>query len=644
MVEAFGIGGGRARGRTGGGLPAYYSPAMEAARPRGWRRRPRRGTVDRPLNVRLVRVAAIVVAPAVLALLFSVSTTGTLPRPPLDPLFNGAAAADLATALSTEHPSRIPGTAEAEAATRWYTETISGLGLPVDEDSWSADLPDLGVVELRNVVTVVPGRAEEAIVVVAHRDNAGIDQPLGDNASGTAALIELARGYAPQESSPAPLPQRTLVLVSTDAGAYGGAGVRRFVDVSPYAEGAIAAVVLDGIGSRGRPRLAIAGDGASSPARALVATAAARVAEQVGREPEVPSIAGQLVDLGVPFAAGEQGALLGSGVAAVTLTSQDPNDPGIPAGDPGSPLAIERFTRLGRATEALIGSVDASVGGAFQTHDSLFADDRAASGWTVRLTLIVMVVPFALGALDLLVRARRRAVSLKPAARALRARFLVWLYAGVLCWLGALGGIFPRGEALPLPPYSTFVEDWPVAGLILLGLALLAGWLVARRRISPLVRPTPEERLAGYTAALSALGLIAVFLALVKPYALIFVLPSLYAWLWLPLRRQFWARATIYCAGWIGPVTGLLVLSNELALDLVDAPLYVVGIATVGYLSPVSVVVALAWGAVAAQLAALAFGRYAPYAGGAEPPAAGPVRKALSRVAGARRRRYGRRR
>ena len=108
--------------RARGCLPAYYSPAMEAARPRGRRRRPRRGTVSRPVNTRLVRVAALVIAPALLAVLFSISTTGVLPRPALDPLFDGAAAVDLATRFSTENPDRVPGTTGAENAARWYRE------------------------------------------------------------------------------------------------------------------------------------------------------------------------------------------------------------------------------------------------------------------------------------------------------------------------------------------------------------------------------------------------------------------------------------------------------------------------------------------------------------------------------------------
>ena len=76
-----------------------------------------------------------------------------------------------------------------------------------------------------------------------------------DNATGTAALIELAKGFAPQELGPDPQPQHTLVFVSTDAGVYGGAGARRFGETSPYAGRAVAAVVLDDLGSGGGPEL-----------------------------------------------------------------------------------------------------------------------------------------------------------------------------------------------------------------------------------------------------------------------------------------------------------------------------------------------------------------------------------------------------
>lgn len=616
----------RAIARARGCLPAYYSPAMEAARPRGRRRRPRRGTVSRPVNTRLVRVAALVIAPALLAVLFSISTTGVLPRPALDPLFDGAAAVDLATRFSTENPDRVPGTTGAENATRWYRETIAGLGLVTEEDVWTEDLPELGNVELRNVVTVIPGRSAEAVVLVAHRDNAGVGSPVGDNAAATAALIELGRGFAPQETAPTALPERTLVLVSTDAGAYGGAGARRFARMSPYAESAIAAVVLEGFDRTGRPRVAIAGDRPVSPARTLVRTAAARVEEQTGRRPELASVLTQLVDLGIPYAAEEQGPLLDVGLSAVTIAANGPHS----TEDPGR--AAVAVGGLGRATEALVSSIDASVGSAFRTPDSLFFDERAASGWAVRLTLVVAVVPFVLGVVDLVARSRRRRLAFRSALRGLRARLLFWVYCALLLGLGALMGVFPTGAALALSPHSPPVTDRPVAGLVLLFTAAVLGWLTARRRLVSARSPAPEEQLAGYVVGLAWMALIAVGLALLEPYALVFVLPSLYAWLWLPASDRPWSRGLLYVVGLLGPLVGLAILANELDLGLFDALLYVLSLVTVGYVSLVSVLFAIAWLAAASQLAALVAGRYRPYADGAAQPPPGLVRTSLARA------------
>ena len=578
------------------------------------------------MNNRLVRVACVVIAPALLAVLFSISTTGVLPRSELDPLFDGAAAVGLATRFSTENPDRVPGTIGAESATRWYTETISGVGLLTEEDVWTEDLPDLGSVELRNVVTVIPGRSAEAVVLLAHRDNTGVDNPVGDNAAATAALIELARGFAPQESAPTALPERTLVLVSTDAGAYGGAGARRFARTSPYAETAIAAVVLDGFDRLGRPRIAVAGDRPASPARTLVRTAAARVEEQTGRPPELSSVLAQLVDLGIPYAAEEQGPLLDVGLSAVTIAAGGPQSTDDPA------RAAVAVGGLGRATEALVSSIDASVGAAFRTPDSLFFDERAASGWAVRLMLVVAIVPFVLGVVDLVARSRRRGLAFGPAVRGLRARLLLWIYWGLLLGLGALMGVFPRGAPLALSPHSPPVSDWPVAGLVLLSAAAVLGWLTARRRLVSAQSPAPEEQLAGYVVALTWIALVGVGLALLKPYALVFVLPSLYAWLWLPATDRAWSRGLLYVSGLLGPLVGLAVLASELDIGPFDTVLYVLSLVTVGYVSLGSVLFALAWLAGASQLGVLATGRYRPYAAGMAHPPPGLVRSSLSRA------------
>src|SRR5207247_2785127 len=128
--------------------------------------------------------------------------------------------------------------------------------------------------------------------------------------------------------------------------------------------------------------------------------------------------------------------------------------------------------------------------------DSVFFRDRVASGWAARLTLVVATVPFALGALDLLVRSRRRRLPLAPAGRALRSRVVFWSYVGLLLWLGKLVGVFPSTAPLPPPPYADSVIDLPVAGLLVLAAALALGWLVPRRRLIPVAAPSPEARLA----------------------------------------------------------------------------------------------------------------------------------------------------
>lgn len=124
-------------------------------------------------------------------------------------------------------------------------------------------------------------------------------------------------------------------------------------------------------------------------------------------------------------------------------------------------------------------------------------------------------------------------------------------------------------------------------------------------------------------------------LAIVKPYALVFVLPSLYAWLWLPLRARVWQRALLFGLGLAGPLAGIVVLARELDLGLLDSLLYVVGLATVGYVSFGAVLASIVWAAAAAQMATIAFGRYAPYAQGMEPPPPGVIRHSVRAAANA---------
>ena len=114
----------------------------------------------------------------------------------------------------------------------------------------------------------------DAIVVMAHRDNTGAGPGANDNASGTAALVELARVLTLGNGRRAARRTRS----SSSPPTRGTAGGARRRALRADVPGPIAAVInLDGIAGPGRPRIVIAGDQPRSPPLTLVATAAARI-------------------------------------------------------------------------------------------------------------------------------------------------------------------------------------------------------------------------------------------------------------------------------------------------------------------------------------------------------------------------------
>jgi hypothetical protein len=587
---------------------------MDAARLSSSGRRPRRGSLERPVNTRLVRNAALVVALPLLLAAFTVGRPGALGAPVLPPSFDGSAAAALAGELAGLHPSRIPGSAGNAAAVDWFTEKATLYALPVERDTWSEEVPGLGTETLRNAAVVVEGESPATILFVAHHDNNGLGPGASDDASGIAALLELTRSYAVGETSgERARPRHTLVFLAADAGAYGGLGARRFAAASRFHGSIRAAVVLDALAGPGEPRLELAGDGPRSPAAALVRTAAERVGEQLGQEPGRPGVLRQLVDLGVPFAYGTQAPLLGEGVSAVRLTTADDSGRSA-AGDRVGALDEALLGRLGRGAQMLLGSLDAGVEVAQGTAPYVYLGTRVLRGWALGLVLVAALVPFAVGVVDLVARCRRRGIALLPAFSSLAGRLVLWLAVGVLVWVAALAGAFPDGPPVPFPPTADAVRSWPLAACLAIAAAVAALWLLLRRAAGPRAPVTQEQELAGSAAALVGLGAIGVLTALVNPYALVFVLPSLYAWLWLPQAGTSWIRDALYGLGLAGPVLGLVSLAGRFDLG-VDAPLYATTLVTAGYVPWSTAALVLAWGAVAAQTGAVAAGRYAPPGG-----------------------------
>jgi hypothetical protein len=196
-------------------------------------------------------------------------------------------------------------------------------------------------------------------------------------------------------------------------------------------------------------------------------------------------------------------------------------------------------------------------------------------------------------------------------------------------------GAWPDRSSRPLPPDLSLAGDWPAVALGVFLVLAFVSWLVGRERLLPRRRVSSEEELAGQTAALLVLAVVALLTIATNIFALIFVLPSLHAWLWLPQvrYRPAWMRAAVLAVGFAGPA--ILIGSFAWRFDLgLDAPWYVLELVAIGYVPVPSLLIGLAWLAAAGQLAAVAANRYAPYPDARERPPRGPIRQLVGRVLG----------
>jgi hypothetical protein len=614
---------------------------MATVPPRPERRRARPGSLERPVNGRLYRGTWMLVGLPLLVAAFSVARPTPLPRAFL-PEFDGAATKRLATELAGDVAYRYPGTL---GAADWFREQLEPYGLPVRAEGFSAVIPGRGRVQMQNLVAEAVGRSPRTIVVMAHRDNTGLGQGANDNASGTAMLIQLARAYGAPPGFPAGRlrPNHTILFLSTDGGAFGGLGAAWFAKHSPSRHDVGAVINLDSVGSTGRVRVEIAGDTPRTPSGTLLETAAARVAAQTGRAPARPNLLRQLVDLGLPFSLYEQAPFLAEGIGAVTLTTAGDTPPD-PADDTRDELSTDRLSQVGRAAQDLIGTLDDGLEFAQGTSSYLYLGSRLIRGWALELVLIACLLPFLAAAVDLFARCRRRRIPLAPALRGFRSRLGFWAWAVALFELFALVGAWPDGAPRPLDPRSNAATHWPAGALLLLAVLMLGGWLVTRERLLPRQAVTPADELAGHTAALLCLGALSLLVVATNPFALIFLLPSLHIWLWLPQvnRAKAVVRLAVFVLGFAGPALLLGSFASRYELGW-DAPWYLAELRTVGYIPFIVMPLLVIWLAGTAQLAALTVRRYAPYPEAAALPPSGPVRRVARRAAVAvRNRRRGR--
>ena len=117
------------------------------------RRRPRRGSLERPVSTRIYRAAWLAVAVPVLVAAFSVGRPDALPEPRLRPFFDQATAVQFTRDLTTRFPDRSPGSEGAREAADWVEAALREYRFTVERQTFSADIPG----------RVVPARAARPV-------------------------------------------------------------------------------------------------------------------------------------------------------------------------------------------------------------------------------------------------------------------------------------------------------------------------------------------------------------------------------------------------------------------------------------------------------------------------------------------------
>ena len=190
-------------------------------------------------------------------------------------------------------------------------------------------------------------------MVLAPRDSPPLaTQGANDDASGTAALVELATVFSGAAHD------HPIVFVSSDGDTSGALGARDVPRPPPRPadpRGRRAAPGRRARRARPHPqRLERA-----APARAsvaLVARAGRRAARAASCTTPLPPVTSQILRLAIPSGGGSQAPFVAAGLAAIELSAPGPARPAV--ADTLDSVSTDTLTRSGRAAELLVNSLD----------------------------------------------------------------------------------------------------------------------------------------------------------------------------------------------------------------------------------------------------------------------------------------------
>ncbi len=485
----------------------------------------------------MYRAAWVATLIVVVIALFTLGHANT-PKLSTEPLSfdGGRAAADMRTIVQ-DFPQRVAGSDPDNRMAIWVAQQFKDAGLQTHLDGYAATVNGKAVA-LQNVWASSRGDTPGSILVIANRDIQGLaTQGANDNASGVAAMLELARAFTVSTH------HHTLVFLCSSGDANGALGAHQFAQDHASA-GIWAAIALRQVATRDTTGIGLDGWSAAPkvapPWLWLLSAPAARV--NANLRAQLPTIASQAIRLSVPTSSGSQGPFVAAGVAAITVSAAGPKQP--PVFDTLDTTSSETLTKLGNTVQSMLMSIDASPTSGAPSGGTIFlTHERTLPGGALAAILAALLIPLAAVTIDLFAHCRRARIRIRPALVRSLLHFAPWLALLAIVYFANLIGQLPRSPGAVIPPGSHIV-DTPryLRVVVLLALLVLAyAYAVAVER--RLERRVPTDPRATIFTAHLMLVLIALLAFVVNPYAILLVVPA--AVLWPLARPGGWMRSIL---------------------------------------------------------------------------------------------------
>ena len=485
----------------------------------------------------MYRAAWVVTLVLVVIALFTLGRPDT-PKLSDEPVsFDGErAAADMRTIVE-DYPQRVAGSDPDNRCGLWLMQQFKQAGLETHIEGFPASINGKDVA-LQNVYAVSSGTSRGTILLIANRDVPPLaTQGANDNASGVAALTELARAFTVTAHD------HTIIFLSTSGDASGALGASRFLE-DHQTDDLYAVIALRKMATRAYIGLGVNGwspaPKTAPPWLWLLTAPAARVT--ANSEALLPGVPTQVTRLAVPTSSGSQGPFVAAGIPGITVTATGSTAP--TQSDTLDAVSTETLTKTGSIVQAMVMAIDGTTSPGARSGGAIFLTrTRTLPGGSLVLILAALLVPLVAVSVDLFAHCRRARISLRPAALRSALHLAPWLVLLAIVYLANLTGQLPHSPGAIIPPDSGVVDNPRyLRVVVLLALLLLAyGYAVAvERRLERRVATDPRATIFVAHAMLVVIALLAL---LINPFSVLLVLPA--AVLWPMARPGGWARSIL---------------------------------------------------------------------------------------------------